>query len=435
MRTANVYSSIELVVTLILEFGVSYIMVCGFDSKKNRSKLRDAVTFFIISLPVCYIKHLFSNDEVFRNICLITLILLCILYLHIFMQGSLWKKILFIALQEMSAFLAEIFIMFIFRDTFEKCSVGDVHIPEIMLLYILIGLSVDTFYLVVLLVWRRFVMKKAFRTRSILLFLPFPISQVMLISVCFEYVRIRSSGVTYYVLVGAVLSFLADAALMVTMINQQQMDDMRIHLMEMQNARLIEQKHYEEIENRREELAKIRHDLNEQFILMSELNERGDKDKVAEMLTRLTEYVASTREYQYCADPVVNAIMAENEKFCREKQITLTYELEIYRPLQIDPVTICSIFTNVLRNAITATDQTAGERKIMIRASVRGDYLHLIEENPYDAESHRRERKGYGLDILRSLTENLNGQMEIRRKDGGFRLELSVENRQTEQAV
>lgn len=435
MREGMIVAVLDFVITLIFEFGANYIMVSGFESKKNRSKLKDALRFWVISFPLLFVKFWFNDISILRNGCLAAIILLCIVYLHVTMQGNLWKKVLFIALQEVAVFSAEMIIVITLWDNLSGSTVGDVYNPSVAIMNILLALGIDILYWLVLVVWRRFMMKKTTNVVYTLLFVFFPLSQIFLFYANSNEIMVMGMEHNIFLVIGVVISFLADAALMVTMINQQQMDDMRIHLMEMQNARLIEQKHYEEIENRREELAKIRHDLNEQFILMSELNERGDKDKVAEMLTRLTEYVASTREYQYCADPVVNAIMAENEKFCREKQITLTYELEIYRPLQIDPVTICSIFTNVLRNAITATDQTAGERKIMIRASVRGDYLHLIEENPYDAESHRRERKGYGLDILRSLTENLNGQMEIRRKDGGFRLELSVENRQTEQAV
>ena len=186
--------------------------------------------------------------------------------------------------------------------------------------------------------------------------------------------------------------------------------------------------------------------MNEHLNIIKELMKRGEYTKVNAMLDTLTEYVASTREKMYCGDPVVNAVMAENEKICKENGISLQYEFHIPKPLQMDTISICSIFSNLMRNAVTAarkakeaageyaSQQTegrnAGEIYVSVKAAVSGDYLHIITENSRIAEKKPlNARKGYGKVIIKELVERHNGQMEIKESPDKYRTEITVENR------
>lgn len=100
------------------------------------------------------------------------------------------------------------------------------------------------------------------------------------------------------------------------------------------------------------------------------------------MLETLTDTVAATTEYLYCGDPVFNAIMGETEKACREKRIAFQYDLEIPQKLKLDPVAICSILSNLTRNAVAAAEMTEREEAFLsVKAAVKGDYLHICVEN------------------------------------------------------
>lgn len=132
----------------------------------------------------------------------------------------------------------------------------------------------------------------------------------------------------------------------------------------MQMAWDAEHAHYEEIESRRNELAKIRHDLNDHFIVIKELLNSGENGKANEMLDTLIDYVMSTKEYAYCADPIVNAVLNENEMICKERGIAFTYGMQITAPLKLNPVVVCSIFSNLLKNAVAgATDALEDSQK------------------------------------------------------------------------
>ena len=217
---------------------------------------------------------------------------------------------------------------------------------------------------------------------------------------------------------------------MMLLLRQQSMHEMEMHLNEVEKAWEVEQNHYREIEARREELAKIRHDISEQFIVMQELLRMKNYDKIEEMLNTLREYVSSTKEYVYCGDSVINAIMAENEKECIKNNVKLNYHFEIMQPLNINPVVICSIFSNLMRNALAATKDIADSDKasIDIRAALKGDYLIVKVENSFVSKKKKKNRKGYGLEILRTLAQQYNGQMDTFIKDGKYYTTISVEN-------
>ena len=423
---------VNYLVNMAAYFIVNYIMVAAFDSKKNRTTFQDALYVWLLTFPLSNLKFFINTSDI-KYVFLFGILLVCILYLHFCMEGNIWQKLLFVALQEMNFFLGELLVMVLFNEQISKLTIWDYNEPVILLVDVVINSIGLIFYWIVLLVWKRYVMKKTCDTKSFFVFLFFPLAQMFILIACnkmFFDIRAVESTCLY---IGIVVGIFADILLMATILRQQQMKEIEAKLGEVKQTWEVEKKHYEEIENRREELAKIRHDMNEQFILMKELLKQDDREKVDEMLDTLTAYVASTREYVYCGDPVVNAIMAENEKLCKEKQIKLEYEFDIPVPLKMNPVAICSIFTNLFRNAIAAAEQTEGEKYISIKAALKGEYLHIKEENPYNPMAKKKdERKGYGTEILKSLVKQHDGQMEVSAEDEVYRVEMSVENRDVE---
>ena len=228
--------------------------------------------------------------------------------------------------------------------------------------------------------------------------------------------------------VSLVLGIVADVLLLFLLLRQQSMYEMEVKLAEVEKAWQVEQNHYRDIEARRAELAKIRHDISEHFVVMQELLHQENYDKVITMLNTLQESVGETKEHIYCADQIVNAIMTENERECKKKGIDFQYNLEIAKPLKLNPVVICSIFSNLLKNAVAAAEEVENKSFIIINASVNGDYLSVKVKNKFVYSGKMKHRKGYGLEILRTLADKYHGKVETEVKDEVFYTFLSVEN-------
>lgn len=216
--------------------------------------------------------------------------------------------------------------------------------------------------------------------------------------------------------------------LLYILLKQQSMQEMKVRIVQMQMAWDAEHAHYEEIESRRNELAKIRHDLNDHFIVIKDLMNSAEYDKANEMLDTLIDYVVSTKEYVYCADPIVNAVLNENETICKERGILFEYEININIPLKMNSVVVCSIFSNLLKNAVAGAIEALNDDKrpyVNVKAYADAVYLHVIVQNSYKAGEDKK-RKGYGQEILRSLAEKYDGQMEIKKEKGMYEVSISV---------
>ena len=219
---------------------------------------------------------------------------------------------------------------------------------------------------------------------------------------------------------------------------QKRIRKIRSELQKTETAWRIEQEHYQQIEARRAELAKIRREITDYFSVMEEYMQDAKYDRMHILLDRLVEYVAATKEYIYCGDPIVNAILSENEKKCREMHIELSYEFGIPSPLQMNPVAVCSMFSNLMRNAIAAAEESSRETSrafVDIKAITRGDYLHIVVKNSYLSTAKKRDRRGYGREILRELADRYHGEMKTEADGKIYKVYFTAENREEQQDV
>ncbi len=377
--------------------------ICGlaFDpKKKEKSRWRYIFGMVAVNLPFLHIKFLCNDQTTIRSLCIFAMTGTTLIALTLFFDGTFWQKLLFRISNLVACLFAELVLMVIMRDELMIPGHTLTFYDPIMLKADLIDSSISIFmYALCLVIHRKIFKKKSYDLRIYLVFCVFPISQMLLMLSTNSQIYEQFNESAVVAMAGVFIGVMADIMLLYTLIRQQKMQDMSEQLNELTRAWETERNHYHEIEERRENLAKIWHDMNEHLIIIKELMHRGEYTKVNAMLDTLTEYVASTREFMYCGDPVVNAVMAENEKICKENGISLQYEFRIPKPLQMDAISICSIFSNLMRNAVAAAVKAKGlcpaGDYVSMKAAVQGDYLHIITENSRTEEKKvRNGRKG-----------------------------------------
>lgn len=407
----------------------SIIFCFAFDAKNEEIKRWKLIAGLVaVRVPFTICKFFYNSNAGIRTLCIFVAMLGMIIYAHLLLKGYLWQKVLFVILEVVCSFFAEMCVQIIWNDKFAQYDTLSLDMPFMLQMNVYIYMFLTILYVMCLFLWRK-VLRKAYDLRVFLLFSVFLVSQILLVSSINDkiYTGITASGVI--TICGFFIGILSDIMLLYILLKQQSMQEMKVRIVQMQMAWDAEHAHYEEIESRRNELAKIRHDLNDHFIVIKELLNSGENGKANEMLDTLIDYVMSTKEYAYCADPIVNAVLNENEMICKERGIAFTYGMQITAPLKLNPVVVCSIFSNLLKNAVAgATDALEDSQKAYIDVKSQADdaYLHVMVQNSYSTKKVKKKRKGYGQEILQKIADQNDGKMEIRKDNEIYEVSISV---------
>ena len=209
--------------------------------------------------------------------------------------------------------------------------------------------------------------------------------------------------------------------------NQAEKEQVERELSRLRHEAQLERQHYESVEARREEMGRIRQDYNRHLTGVLTLLEGGETEEAEKRLLALLDKVESTREYPYCTIPIVNAILSEKEGQCRKLGITLRADLLFAGDVGVAPIDLCSIFGNLLDNAIRACSQLPPDRprEITLEGRTQGDYLLIRCDNPaLRGPGPKPEGSGYGMKILRDIAHRYAGQFTPSFENGTFTARL-----------
>lgn len=286
--------------------------------------------------------------------------------------------------------------------------------------YIADSLILYTFFGILSVLLFRTISMRRFRV-FYLLFIIFPMSWLLFI----QYAFFPMPDMVF--VAATALGFLGCFMLLHYTFEEEKKATLEQELRDIRHTMELEQAHYRAVEERREELARIRHDFNNQLAVIGRLVENGEKEDAGLMIRRIAEDIDHTKENPYCAIPVVNAVLQEKAEACADKGIELEAELEIPVDLSVEPLHLCSIFANLLDNAIRASEQSGASAPcIDVTAKTDGDYLFIRTVNSSKSPQPTAPGHGYGSAILDDLSRRYGGSYYTAWRDGTFTANVSL---------
>lgn len=202
---------------------------------------------------------------------------------------------------------------------------------------------------------------------------------------------------------------------------------------------LNEQKnHYEYLEKREIETKKFRHDFRSHLELISNLaknHEYAEIDKYLEKMHIKIEQLGNNVTVQ---NGIVDAIL--NHYYALAGQAEVNMEVKGWFPedCEIDAYDSCTIFSNVLRNALEAAEETE-EKTISVECRYNDRNVIIVVRNSFNNEGNTtnvllKTRKGdvdyhgYGLENVKESIAKYNGILDIDTKDKIFTLTIVFNN-------
>ena len=208
---------------------------------------------------------------------------------------------------------------------------------------------------------------------------------------------------------------------------------------ELTDRYLNEQKnHYEYLENREKETKKFRHDLKSHMELISNLAKERQYERMNAYLEQMDIKIDGFGKMVTVQNGIVDAII--NQYYAKAGQCGVSMEVKGRFPVDctIDAFDLCTIFSNVLSNALEAAVETE-EKYISVECAYTDVAIMIIVRNSYKPDATNgggqwRTRKsdldyhGYGLENIKDSVKKYKGDLDIETKDNIFNLRILFQN-------
>lgn len=293
---------------------------------------------------------------------------------------------------------------------------------------------------VFIMVWKR--RKNKLLPKSIYITILFPLSQFFLMHAVLYYGIMQflqgtyHMGVIFCIILGSALCLFADITLFQVILDNSKKERLFAQLELMNEQAQRELQYYNSINEKIQEIRKIRHDFNNQlqtaYGAILKDNDSG-RETAAQLLGQLELQIEQTAPVYYCPNLIVNVILAEKARDAKTQDISMDISAEIPEQISIEKVDLCSIFSNLLDNAIHAAALSDGVRIITVNAWIRANYCMIEVTNPFASDSSPDSTKakddplhGLGLYILDSIAEKYQGEFVTHAEDGLFTANIKL---------
>jgi len=261
------------------------------------------------------------------------------------------------------------------------------------------------------------------------------ISQLLFLSTAVILILLLSANILFY---GFLCILCSIFAFLDTNIYKLIKKASRFHLMEelvrnASNQLKIQPSYYENLSGEVDKYKKLRHDqLNYLNVLLSLLRE-NETAKAIDLLQQATGKTEALTLTGYCSNTLVDSILTSNKIIAHEQNIEYKADVILDDNIGIDAIDLCSVFSNILDNAVTACKAVKSERLIMLYAAVKSSCLIIRCKNTkandikttYENKllsSKGSKEHGLGLAIIGDIAQKYDGSLNIKYDDKYFQI-------------
>lgn len=199
--------------------------------------------------------------------------------------------------------------------------------------------------------------------------------------------------------------------------------------------------HYTYLENRERETKKFRHDLRNHMHMLTILYKQQNYEEFDKYMEEINGRIDQFGNRISVGNGIVDAVLNKFYNEAMQKGILVKVEGHFPMECRVCAYDLCTIFSNLLSNAVRAEEECAG-KEIGVRCRYTDTEIMLIVENDYEKILRNENGKlqtskldtfshGFGLENVAECVERNQGYMSIQTKEKQFRVILSLNNRKS----
>lgn len=148
------------------------------------------------------------------------------------------------------------------------------------------------------------------------------------------------------------------------------------------------QKEIKQVEQNKQKLTILRHDMRHHLNLILTQLQNNNKEKAINYIQEISNTYDDTVITSYIKNQMVNSVISIYHTRFEENGILFQYNINVSTPLPCSDTAICMILSNAFENSINAlkqidTQEMDTEKKwVRLSISPKGEHLLLQIENP-----------------------------------------------------
>ena len=359
---------------------------------------------------------------------------LALLLVFVFFRSSVWHKLFALLYTWVTVFALDMGAMIL--------CVQWLHLSEYEILTNpAVRLGVTYFnYVATLALWLIPIMRKLHRTtplqrQTVKRFVFYPLGHLLLIVGFYWLVeQYPSPRLAAYFALACLYCIVVNIFLLKTMTDTAKKAELERKLQVMEYEKDRQMMEYDVLQEKERAVARLAHDYKNQLAVGLTLLEQKDYDRLADQLRDLSDSLTTTETVHFCANPVVNAVLANKAALCRRENITLEASLDVPEATGLSDGELCSVFANLLDNAIKAVRPLPPDRRrILVKA--RGALGRRADDAIVEQVHPARRALGAGLRLMEPEIKAWGGLLfglgrAVRRTGGAQHLQPVAERRQ-----
>lgn len=202
----------------------------------------------------------------------------------------------------------------------------------------------------------------------------------------------------------------------------------------------LSKQHYETLLKNTQEIRSLRHDMQSHVNALSYFSKEKDWEKLQAYIEEVNENAQKVKPYTVNVNHgFINAILEDS--LSKEPEIAFSCDGKIPADIQIDDYDLCTIFSNLIRNAVEACNRLSEDAKKWIHLDLYmlQDNLYIRMENPVMSEinvqklegsTSKEDKKNHGFGIynLKNAVEKYQGEVSFDCEDQKFIAEIVLWN-------
>ena len=202
----------------------------------------------------------------------------------------------------------------------------------------------------------------------------------------------------------------------------------------------LSKQHYETLLKNTQEIRSLRHNMQSHVNALSYFSKEKDWEKLQAYIEEVNENAQKVKPYTVNVNHgFINAILEDS--LSKEPEIAFSCDGKIPADIQIDDFDLCTIFSNLIRNAVEACNRLSEDAKKWIHLDLYmlQDNLYIRMENPVMSEinvqklegsTSKEDKKNHGFGIynLKNAVEKYQGEVSFDCEDQKFIAEIVLWN-------